>query len=239
MRLDRLVSQGFDLSRSQAKAAIRQGRVSIPGMAILKEDSDVPPDARLTLDGQPPVGPINRLVMLHKPAGLLTAARDSKMQPVMELLPPQFARIGCMPIGRLDRDSEGLLLFSTDGELAHRLLSPRREVEKEYEVWVDGSLSDSAVEAFSSGIRLSDFQAMPARLEIIQAEPRHSHARVTLSEGKNRQVRRMFGALGHEVTRLVRTRFGPVVLDPGLAPGAWRDLNDHEALMLRKAVQLD
>lgn len=239
MRLDRLVSQGFDLSRSQAKAAIRQGRVMVDGQPALKEDQDVSPDALVTLDGAGSSAPLHRHVMLHKPAGILTAARDSRMQTVMDLLPPQFLRIGCMPIGRLDRDSEGLLLFSTDGELAHRLLSPKREVEKVYEVWVNGALSKSAVTAFASGIPLSDFTAKPASLVIKSAQSTGSHAEVTLQEGKNRQVRRMFSALGHEVTRLLRTRFGPIQLDGRLEPGQWRDLSSQELDLLRKGVQLD
>lgn len=228
IRLDRLLSR-LDLgSRQEVKALIRAGRLSLAGQTLSDPAMQVEEGAKIALDGEPLDTRLDRHLMMHKPLGLLTAARDLKQPTVMDLLPPLYKSLRCMPIGRLDKDTEGLLLFSTDGQAAHRLLAPRSGVEKVYQARVEGRLDASDAGRVAKGIRLSDFTALPARLEILSAGDEESEALLTLSEGKFHQVRRMFGALGHEVRWLKRLRFGSLALDEALKPGEYRELSPEE-----------
>ena len=239
MRLDRwLVTLGVG-SRSEVQRMIRRGAVTVNGLPVTDPAFSCDPDAcALTLHGVPVDGRLVRHVMLHKPAGLLTAARDKKQPTVMDLLPPVYAAIGCMPVGRLDKDTTGLLLLTCDGEMNHRLLAPGRHVDKTYLAEVDGPLTEVEVGAFARGLTLSDFTAAPAQLEILSSGER-SLARVTVHEGKFHQVKRMFSAVGREVTQLHRERFGSLRLDEALAPGAWRELTEEELRALRQDAQME
>lgn len=236
MRLDRwLVTLGLG-SRSEMQKLIRRGGVTVDGLPVREPDRQVDEGrAALTVNGQPVDGRLTRHVMLHKPAGLLTAARDKKQPTVMSLLPESYAAIGCMPVGRLDKDTTGLLLLTTDGELNHRLLSPGRHVDKTYLAQVDAPLDGSHIAAFAAGLHLSDFDAQPALLEIIAPQT----GRVTVHEGKFHQVKRMFSAVGREVTALHRETFGSLVLDPSLPEGAWRELTDQELSALYADAQME
>ena len=177
--------------------------------------------------------------MLHKPAGLLTAARDRKQPTVMDMLPEAYAAMGCMPVGRLDKDTTGLLLLTTDGELNHRLLSPKRHVWKTYEAEVDGPLNQTDVEAFAAGVPLSDFTALPAEMEILSSGPLLAVARVRVHEGKFHQIKRMFEARERTVLRLTRLSFGPLALDPMLEPGEWRELTEAEIAALYRDAAME
>lgn len=238
MRLDKLLAKSAGLSRTEAKAAIKAGRVDVDGICLTQADAQVAEDAALALDGQLLVIKTHWHLMLNKPVGLLTAARDSRQGTVMDLLPQHLLALKCMPVGRLDKDTEGLLLFTTDGELAHRLLSPKRQVNKVYTAQVAGQLDEHDVASFAQGITLSDFTALPSQMKILEANENTSLARVILQEGKHRQVRRMFGSLGHEVLNLRREQFGPLALDANLSIGTWRELNEAEELALKEAVDL-
>jgi len=239
IRLDRWLTALGLCSRSEARKMIRAGSVAVNGAAVREETTPVETeDSLLTVRGTVVDGRLCRHVMMNKPAGLLTAARDRKQPTVMDLLPPVYGAIGCMPVGRLDKDTTGMLILTSDGEMNHRLLSPGRHVEKVYEAQVAGRLTESAVRAFAEGLPLSDFTAMPARLEILEAGDAFSRGRVTVSEGKFHQVKRMFSAVGHEVTALQRVRFGPLPLDPALAEGQWRELTGVETEALRQAAGL-
>ena len=141
-----------------------------------------------------------------------------------------------MPVGRLDKDTTGILLFTCDGELNHRLLSPGRHVDKVYRARTEGKLTEETVAAFAAGMDLGDFTAQPARLEILRAGEEESLAEVTVAEGKFHQVKRMFAAVGHEVTALHRCAFGPLELDPELQEGEWRELTEEEVRLLREAA---
>lgn len=240
MRLDRWLSTLGVCSRSEGKEWIRRGQISVNGIpardpaATAETESD-----RLTVRGAETDGRIMRHLMLHKPAGLLTAARDRKQPTVMDLLPPVYGSIGCMPVGRLDKDTTGLLLLTCDGELSHRLLAPGRHVDKVYEARVEGALGERDVRAFAGGLALSDFTALPAELEILETGVETSLARVTVREGKFHQVRRMFSAVGHEVLTLHRLSFGPLELDPSLPAGSWRELKAEELRALRAAAAME
>ena len=238
MRLDRWLSTLGVCSRSEGKKWIREGLVSVNGQPLRQEDAPVETETdRLSVRGQAVDGRVMRHVMLHKPAGLLTAARDARQPTVMDLLPPVYRAIGCMPVGRLDKDTTGLLVLTCDGELNHRLLSPGRHVDKVYEARVTGRLTEKDVAAFAAGMTLSDFTAQPALLQILAAGEESSLGRVTLGEGKFHQVKRMFAAVGHEVQTLHRPSFGPLTLDPGLAPGQWRELTERELEALRASCE--
>ena len=236
LRLDRwLVTLGVG-SRSEIQNLVKKGGVKVNGMPVKDPGMQVDEkSAALAVNGQPVDGRLTRHVMLHKPAGLLTAARDKKQPTVMDLLPEAYASIGCMPVGRLDKDTTGLLFLTTDGELNHRLLSPGRHVDKTYLAEVDGMLDDSHVAAFAEGLHLSDFDAQPAKLEIIAPNV----GRVTVHEGKFHQIKRMFSAVGREVTKLHRETFGSLVLDPNLPEGEWRELTEDELASLYSDAQME
>ena len=239
LRLDRWLVTLGEGSRSQLQKLIRQGRVTVDGRVITDPCCACDTASALAVNGQAVDGRLTRHVMLCKPAGLLTAARDRKQPTVMDLLPPAYGAIGCMPVGRLDKDTTGLLLLTTDGEMNHRLLSPGRHVDKVYRARVDGPLTEKDAEAFAAGLHLSDFDALPARLEILSSSPEEATALVTVREGKFHQVKRMFQAVGREVTALHRERFGPLSLDETLAPGQWRELTDDELRGLRTAAGME
>ena len=234
MRLDALLVRLGAGSRSEAQRLIRQGAVALAGQAVRDPAVQVTPGCCVTLTGRPLDTRTERSVMLHKPAGVLTAARDPGAPTVMDLLPAVYRHLGCMPVGRLDKATTGLLLLTTNGELAHRLISPKRDIEKTYVAVTDTPLTQEDVRRFEAGIPLSDFTAKPAALRIVDA----CTARITVTEGKYHQVRRMLAACGHETLSLHRERVGPLILDAGLRPGEMRELSADEMSMIRKAVGL-
>ena len=238
LRLDRWLVTLDVGSRSQVQKMVRGGAVTVNGALVKDPSLSVYESSTLTLHGQPLDGRLMRHVMLHKPAGLLTAARDKKQPTVMDLLPEVYASIACMPVGRLDKDTTGLLFLTTDGELNHRLLSPGRHVDKTYLATVDGPLTQADADAFAQGLHLSDFDAQPALMEIISSSAEESVARVTVHEGKFHQIKRMFEAVGRTVTVLHRETFGSLTLDPSLPQGQWRELTEDEISALYRDAQM-
>lgn len=232
MRLDKLLARLGEASRSGCRELLNAGRVRVNGETVRSGAYPVPEGAAVTLDGQALDCRMDRYLMMNKPAGVLTAKEDARQRTVMDLLPPAYASLGCMPVGRLDKDTTGLLLLTTDGELAHRLISPARHVDKVYEALVEGALQPTDVEAFAAGLPLGDFTALPAKLEILAPD----RGRVTVREGKFHQVKRMFGAVGKPVKELRRLCFGPLSLDEALEPGAYRELNEEETAALYAAA---
>lgn len=242
MRLDKLLSMLGEGTRSEVRALVRAGRVRVCGEAA--RDAGMQVDAvrdEITLDGRILGYKRVRHVMMNKPGGVLTAARDPKHRTVMDLLPPLYAAMGCMPAGRLDKDTEGLLVITSDGQLAHRIISPKHEVGKVYLAHVDGKLSEEDAAAFAAGLRIDDgdgvFDARPARLTLLSACEGESRALVRVTEGKYHQVKRMFAARGRQVTYLKRMSIGALTLDPELEPGAWREMTDEEVSRLEKEEQ--
>ena len=235
MRLDKAASLA-GLTRSEAKKAIAAGRVCVDGLPVSEPALQVEPE-RVSVDGAP-LAAGELYLMLNKPAGVITATEDRGLPTVLDLLPEALRRRGPGPVGRLDRDVTGLVLLTTDGQLAHRLISPRRKAEKLYRARCEGRLTGADAQAFAGGLRLSDFTALPARLEILEAGEDGSVADVTLTEGKFHQVKRMFAAVGHPLTSLQRLRIGCVTLDPALAPGQWRELTAAEIGGLREMCGL-
>jgi len=229
-RLQKVLARVGIGSRRVCEDLIAEGRVLVDGeVAVLGRRVDVE-TALIELDGAP-IGVRPDLVhyLLNKPAGVVTTADDPHGRPTVVGLVPTEPRV--FPVGRLDFDTEGLLLLTNDGELAHRLTHPSFGVEKEYVVELQGSPSRAALRRLREGIQLDDGVTAPARAALL--EP--SVLRLTIHEGRNRQVRRMCDAIGHPVVRLIRTRIGPLA-DRSLAPGAWRELTGDELRSLQRAV---
>lgn len=235
-RLDKLLAGTGKWSRREVKALVRQGLVRVDGrLAASAEDKLDPAAAIITVAGETISLCRFTYVMLHKPAGVLTATEDRKQPTVLDLLPPELRRIGLAPVGRLDKDTEGLLLLTNDGELAHRLLSPKYHVDKRYLARVDGELSAADTEAFARGMTLGDgLECLPAGLEVLPDRV----CIVTLREGKFHQVKRMLAARGAPVLYLKRLSMGPLTLDDSLTAGAYRLLRAEEILALYRACGL-
>ena len=235
MRLDKALSlAGY--TRSEAKALIARGRVCVAGETVRDSGKNVQ-ICDVTLDGSPIDARQELYLMLHKPAGVVTATEDKRLPTVVSLLPESYQRRKIGPVGRLDRDVTGLVLLTTDGQLAHRLISPRWKAEKQYRARCEGALDEGDVAAFAAGLMLSDFTAAPARLEILEVGET-SLADVILTEGKFHQVKRMFAAVGHPLISLQRLRIGCVTLDESLAPGEFRLLTEQEIAGLKRMTQL-
>ena len=242
MRLDKLLSTLGEGTRTQVRDLIRAGRVTVDGVPV--KDAAMQVDAQqacVAIGGRALSYKAVRHVMMNKPQGTLTAARDKKQPTVMDLLPPMYAAMDCMPAGRLDKDTEGLLVITSDGQLAHRIISPRHDVGKVYYAKVDGPLGEADIAAFAAGLHITDgdgeFDARPARLEILASSAEESEARVRVTEGKYHQVKRMFASRGVHVTYLKRLQIGALKLDPALAPGQWREMSDDEVALLEQEAE--
>lgn len=229
-RLDKLISGTGRWSRREAKELIRAGRITANGMTAAAADEKFDPHVVIQVDGEIISCERYHYYMLNKPGGLLSATEDDRQPTVLGLLPEHLRGIGLFPAGRLDKDTEGLLLLTNDGELAHRLLSPKKHVDKTYFVRVDGTLTREDEAAFERGITLGDgFQCLPAGLELLEQK---DTAVVTLREGKYHQIKRMLAARGKPVCYLKRLTMGPLALDPALAPGEYRPLTPDERFSL-------
>ena len=233
-RLDKIISATGKKSRREVREMVRQGRVLVDGKPAPAADMKVDPQtAVILLDGEPLGYEKFTYVMLHKPAGVLTATEDRRQETVLDLLPPEVRRRALSHVERLDKDTEGLLLLTNDGQLAHRLLSPKSHVDKVYYARVDGALEPGDIAAFAAGMTLGDgLECLPAGLEILSP----TEALVTLREGKFHQVKRMLAARGKPVLYLKRLSMGRLRLDPALAPGAWRMLTEEERSALNLSL---
>ena len=209
-RLDKLLSEAGIASRRELKAILRAGRVTVNGAVVTRGEEKFDENtARITLDGVPVELRRTVLLMRHKPAGFVTSTDEPGSRTVMELLPERWRRLGALPVGRLDKDTEGLLLFTNDGQLAHKLISPRSDVWKVYYAEHDGTAQAADVEAFSQGLTLADgTRCLPARLRPIA----DGKCYVDVQEGKYHQVRRMLASRGLPVTYLKRVQFGTLEL---------------------------
>ena len=228
LRLDKYLSDMNVETRSRLKQMIRKGQVSVNGTAAVKPETKVIPgrDA-IEVRGQPVIYREWEYYMLHKPAGVVSDTEDSRERTVLDLL-PDIRRADLFPVGRLDKDTEGLLLITNDGTLAHMLLSPKRHVEKVYYAEIDGRVTEDDRLCFEKGLDIGDpTETLPAKLEILSSGP-SSRVRVTLTEGRYHQVKRMFEATGKQVTYLKRLSMGALVLDEGLKKGECRFLTADE-----------
>ena len=231
-RLDKVLAGTGRWSRREVKLLVRQGLVRLNGAAAVSAEEKCDPEtAVITVNGETVALRRFTYVLLHKPGGVLTATEDRRQETVMELLPQELRRVGLAPVGRLDKDTEGLLLLTNDGELTHRLLSPKYHVDKRYFARVDGHLTAAHAETFAKGMTLGDgLKCLPARLEILP----DNGCIVTVREGKFHQVKRMLAACGAPVVYLKRLSMGSLHLDEKLTPGAWRELTLEEITKLKE-----
>ena len=235
-RLDKVLAGTGRWSRREVKLLVRQGLVRLNGAAACSAEEKCDPEtAVITVNGETVVLRRFTYVLLHKPGGVLTATEDRRQETVMELLPQELRRVGLAPVGRLDKDTEGLLLLTNDGELTHRLLSPKYHVDKRYFARVDGHLTAAYAEAFAKGMTLGDgLKCLPARLEILP----DNGCIVTVREGKFHQVKRMLASCGAPVVYLKRLSMGPLVLGDELGRGEHRMLRDEEIAALYRTCGL-
>ncbi|NHM27130.1 rRNA pseudouridine synthase [Desulfofundulus sp. TPOSR] len=234
-RLDKVLAHmGFG-TRKEIKKLVKEKRIRVngelandPGLHVL------PGRDQIEVDGEPVEYRQHIYLMLNKPQGFLSATEDRFAQVVVDLLPPEYRAFHPFPVGRLDKDAEGLLLLTNDGKLAHQLLSPKKRVPKTYFAVVCGMVTETDVEAFRHGVILKDgCRTMPGELKILRSGP-ESEVELTIYEGKYHQVKRMFQSVGKKVTYLKRIAMGPLILDERLKPGEYRELSEEEIKNLRE-----
>lgn len=231
LRLDKYLADMQIGTRSQVKELIKKGCVLTNGKKAAKPEMKIDTQADEVLVNGEAVGYVAfEYYMLHKPAGVLSAARDKKAQTVLDLIKDRN-RKDLFPVGRLDKDTEGLLLITNDGKLAHELLAPKKHVDKTYYARVKGKMGKQEIALFHAGIKINeDFTALPALMDILSydADADTSEVEVTIHEGKFHQIKKMFEALQSEVLYLKRLRMGPLQLDQSLQPGEYRRLTLQE-----------
>jgi len=227
-RLDKILSGTGLFTRSEARAAITGGRVTADGQVLLHPERKVSRTSTITVDGEPVDAAEFVYYMLYKPEGCVSAVTDDRWPTVVELFPAALRARGIFPAGRLDADVTGLLIVTDDGGYAHRVTSPRSDVEKVYEARTDGLLTDADAAAFSEGIILADgTRYRPAKLEVSPQDQHFAH--VTVTEGKYHEVKNLFAARSRKVLTLRRVCIGRLVLDPTLGPGDFRRITPEEA----------
>jgi len=239
MRLAKFLAHAGVASRRRAEQLILSGRVAVNGETVSRLSFRVGPSDRVELDGRAvPAGERKRYLLLDKPRGVLSTVRDPRGRPtVMDLLPGVAERV--YPVGRLDADTEGVLLLTNDGELAYRLTHPRFGIEKVYRAWVQGIPTAEALKKISRGVVVEGKATAPARVKLLKTEGgRKALLEITLTEGRKRQVRLMCAAAGHPVLRLRRVRFA-FLTARGLKSGLYRDLAPAEVRRLYKLVKLE
>ena len=233
MRIDKLLSELGIVTRREAAKIARSGGITVDGVVVKDSSSHIDPEKnRLTLFGREVVYQKYTYVMLNKPQGYVSATDDKSLPYVTELLPEELRRRELFPVGRLDKDTVGLMILTNNGSLAHSLLSPKHHVEKEYFFTAAEPLTEGAEEKFKNGVTLADgYECKSAELYL---SPDRREGRIVLTEGKYHQIKRMIAAMGNRVVTLRRISFGTIPLDSSLAEGEWRYLTDGEISILEK-----
>lgn len=231
VRLDKFLADAGAGTRSEVKKRIQKGQVQVNGVVVKSPDQKVCADTDVVLLAGEVVGtlPEFEYYLLHKPAGCVSATEDVREKTVMEYVPSN--RKGLFPVGRLDKDTEGLLLITNDGQLAHDLLSPRKHVEKTYFARVQGIVTEDDAEQMKKGVDIGDEKpTLPAILQILAVNPQEEESEIllTICEGRFHQVKRMMEAVGNTVTYLKRISMGPLVLPKDLEIGQYRPLTEKE-----------
>ena len=232
MRVDKLISECGVASRKEIKQMIKAGRISIDGVVASAPEQKLDPDvSKVSIDGEELGYAKFRYYMLNKPAGLLSATDDGKHRTVLDIVTPEMRKMGLFPVGRLDKDTTGLLLLTNDGEFAHWIISPKSEIVKTYHAVTEAAVNDDDVAAFKEGIVLGDgTKCLPA--ELIPLDD--GSCLVKVMEGKYHQVKRMLASCGKPVKELERLSIGTVELDLSLKSGEFRALTDDELCRLMK-----
>ena len=243
MRLDKFLADAGLGTRSQVKTIIRKGTITVNGVPAKKPEQSVNPETDQICDGSRELTAVKTVYyMLNKPAGYVSSTEEHDGPSVLSLLKDEEGQSvpgkGLFPAGRLDKDTEGLLLITNDGALAHDLLSPRKHVEKTYFARVKGPMTEAVAEAFARGLDIGEKRpTLPAKLIIVESGAEVSQVTVTIREGKFHQIKRMFEKVGSEVLYLKRISFGSLTLDETLAPGTFRPLTEEEIRQLQAGDQ--
>ncbi|WP_294377055.1 pseudouridine synthase [uncultured Clostridium sp.] len=234
-RLDKVISNLGYGSRKDVKGFVKKGLIEVDGKVVKDNGMAIDPEkAVIKINGEEIFYRKHIYLMMNKPAGVISATNDNRDETVVDLLYIDHQVFEPFPVGRLDKDTVGLLLLTNDGELNHRLISPKWHVDKVYYAKIDKKVDERDVEAFKKGITLDDgYKCMEAKLDIISASDEGSEIRVTIQEGKYHQVKRMFEAVGKKVVYLKREEFGGLTLDPDLEEGEYRELSDEELALLK------
>ena len=232
LRIDKYLGNMGVGSRSEIKRYIKNKRVMVNGVYITDNGLLINLYDDIKFDEQSVIYKKFIYIMMNKPQGVISATEDNHQETVIDLLDEKYLHYEMFPTGRLDKDTEGLLLLTNNGTLAHNMLSPKKHVEKKYYVEIHGDLKEKDIKSFSSKIELDDgYVCMPAKLEIIESDE-VSKAYVTIKEGKFHQIKRMFETLNKEVIYLKRLTMGPLELDEDLDLGEYRELNDEEMALI-------
>lgn len=229
IRIDKYLSVACGVSRTEAKLMLKSGKVVAEGKPITKADSKVDEAATVSLSGQILTYKKYIYIVMNKPAGILSASSDKRVKTVVDILPESLKRDGLFPVGRLDKDTTGLLIITDDGDFGHKVTSPKSHINKCYYAELDGKVTDEAVELFAKGVTLvSGEECKPAKLERVG----ETAAKITICEGKYHQIKRMFGVVGLGVTRLHRLSIADFTLPENLALGEARELTEEEKLKI-------
>ncbi|MBY7143913.1 rRNA pseudouridine synthase [Virgibacillus sp. NKC19-3] len=234
MRLDKLLANSGYGSRKDVKSLLKQKRVTVNDSVVKDSSVHVDPEIDFIKVGDHAVHYQKYIyLMMNKPKGVISATEDMKDKTVIDLLTTDLQRFKAFPVGRLDKDTEGLLLITNDGELAHQLTSPKKDIEKVYYAQVQGNVTEGDTEAFTKGVVLDDgYKTKPAQLRILKRDA-ISEVEVSITEGKYHQVKRMFEAVGKKVMYLRRISMGGLILDETLQLGTYRELTENELYYLR------
>ena len=238
MRIDKYLAEMGQGTRSEIKKLIRSGRVMVDGEMVKKPELKIDETTqKVSLEGKQIGYAKKEYYMLYKPAGVISATKDDRDKTVLDLITDK-KRNDLFPVGRLDKDTEGLLLITNDGELAHRLLSPKKHVDKVYRAVIDGQVTEEDVDLFAKGLEIDDedgaWRAMPAKLNILSSGT-ESEVEITIREGKFHQIKRMFEAVDKKVVYLKRLSMGSLRLDETLALGEYRELTEDEVQALKES----
>ncbi|ATH92824.1 pseudouridine synthase [Bacillus glycinifermentans] len=236
MRLDKLLANSGYGSRKDVKKMLKNGAVRVKDRIVKDAKEQVDPNHdEVTVYGEPVHYREFIYLMMNKPQGVVSATEDSREETVIDLLEPEFLHFAPFPVGRLDKDTEGLLLLTNDGGLAHQLLSPKKHVPKTYEVHAEKPVTEACAARLESGVDIGDgYVTKPAKAVILENENGRHKLLLTITEGKFHQVKRMLKAVGNEVTYLKRLKMGDVALDSDLLPGEYRELTESELAALKK-----
>ena len=227
-RLDKYIANRGSYSRRDAQKLIKSGKVTVDGQPCRQTDHKVDEQSAICVCGQAVSGEKHLYLMLNKPAGVVSATEDKRDKTVLDILPAEYRRRGLFPAGRLDKDTEGLLIITNDGEFAHRMLSPKKHVPKTYIAVLDSAVTGDDVRRFEEGVVFADgTRCLPAKLKPV-AESDKPAAEVTVFEGKFHQVKKMFAVCGHHVVHLQRISIGNLYLDSKLPIGSCKSLTDLE-----------
>lgn len=235
-RLDKILANLGYGSRKEVKALVKNGEVLIDGVAVKDSSISLDPEkSEILVEGERINYRKYIYLIMNKPAGVVSATFDNYDETVIDLLPEEYRIFNPAPVGRLDKDTVGLLLITNDGELNHRMISPKYHVDKVYYAEIDKKIESSDIEAFEKGVVLDDgYKCLPAMLKVINSDENGSEVEVTLHEGKFHQVKRMFKSVGKNVIFLKRTIFGPLMLSEELQEGQCRELSDSEIEILKR-----